>query len=80
MAISIETMTIDCAVRHIRTLFYQCSEDRKADFGETCSQCPHMPECNCDWINTLPTHAGRVCMEYSRAQSLWIPVMASRKQ
>lgn len=44
MVISIETMTIDCAVRHIRTLFYQCSEDRKADFGETCSQCPHMLE------------------------------------
>ena len=53
MVISIETMTVDCAVRHIRTLFYQCSEDRKADFGETCSQCPHMLECNCDWINTL---------------------------
>lgn len=50
MVISIETMTVDCAVRHIRTLFYQCSEDRKADFGETCSQCPHMLECNCDYI------------------------------
>ena len=29
---------------------------------------------------SLPTHAGRTCMEYSRARSLWIPVMASRKQ
>ena len=57
MVISIETMTIDCAVRHIRTLFYQCSEDRKADFGETYSQRTHMPECDCDRINTLePLH------------------------
>lgn len=53
MPISIETMTIDCAVRHIRTLFYQCSEDRKAYFGEPCSQCPHMPECNCDSLSTF---------------------------
>ena len=44
---------IDCAVRHISALFHQCAEHREADFGEVCSQCQYMPECNCDFLNTL---------------------------
>lgn len=48
-----EKVAIDCAVRHISELFHQCAEHREADFGEACSQCQYMPECNCDFLNTL---------------------------
>lgn len=48
-----EKVVIDCAVRHISALFHQCAEHREADFGEVCSQCQYMPECNCDFLNTL---------------------------
>lgn len=48
-----EKVAIDCAVRHISALFHQCAEHREADFGEVCSQCQYMPECNCDFLNTL---------------------------
>ena len=48
-----EKVAIDCAVRHISALFHQCAEHREEDFGEVCSQCQYMPECNCDFLNTL---------------------------
>ena len=48
-----EKVAIDCAVRHISALFHQCAVHREADFGEVCSQCQSMPECNCDVLNTL---------------------------
>lgn len=53
LIISREKVAIDCAVRHIYALYHQCIEHKEADFGEPCSQCQYMPECNCDFINKL---------------------------
>ena len=50
---SITTQTIDCAVQHIKNLYKQSIEERKADFAEPCASCEYVAQCHCDWLGQL---------------------------
>ncbi|MCH5279715.1 MAG: hypothetical protein J1E60_08010 [Christensenellaceae bacterium] len=44
---------IDCAVQHIKTFHRQFCDGKPADFGEPCSKCKYVKECNFDWLSIL---------------------------
>ena len=46
-----DQLSIDCIAQHLKTFHEQAVFDKKADFGEPCSRCPHaMKECRLDWL------------------------------
>lgn len=45
--------TIDCMFQHIKIFYEQSAYNRTADFGEPCARCPHVTECNLDWLSEM---------------------------
>lgn len=48
-----EQKIIDCAVQHIKTFHDQATDEVIADFGEPCQTCPHVRDCNYDWLSVI---------------------------
>lgn len=44
---------IDCMAQHIKTFHTQALDEVIADYGEPCQTCPHVGECNFDWISVM---------------------------
>lgn len=44
----IRDIGIRCALRHMDSLRIQAAEGKKADFTESCKNCPDIESCNCD--------------------------------
>lgn len=52
-ACDMEQKAIDCMVQHIKTFHEQAMDEVVADYGEPCQTCPHIKECNFDWISVM---------------------------
>jgi hypothetical protein len=44
---------IDCMAQHVKTFHEQAISECVADFGEPCQTCPHIKECNFDWLSVM---------------------------
>lgn len=41
---------IDCMAQHIKVFHSQAVDEVTADFGEPCQTCPHVANCNYNWL------------------------------
>lgn len=49
-----EQLTVDCIAQHLKVFHQQAIEERMADFGEPCVDCPHkMKVCRLDWLSNM---------------------------
>lgn len=49
-----ERLTVDCIAQHLKVFHQQAIEERAADFGEPCVDCPHkMKACRLDWLSNM---------------------------
>lgn len=53
MSLFNETKTVNCVIQHIKVFHEQAISECVADFGEPCQTCPHIRECDFDWLSVM---------------------------
>ena len=44
---------IDCMTQHIKVFLELCHKSEIADFGKPCEECPHVMECDFEWLEKM---------------------------